>query len=63
MIRVIIIIISTQAVKKGSALWKTANMKKAVKYRWWPRNGCDSRSMKNDNSGEFVLPYPSFTMN
>ena len=32
-----------------------------VKHRWWPRNGCDGRSVAkiyNDNSGQFVLPYP-----
>ena len=34
---------STQAIKKGAALCKMASMKKAVKYRWQPRNSCDGR--------------------
>jgi len=24
-----------------------SSMKKAVKYKWWPRNGCDGRSVTN----------------
>ena len=39
-------VISTQkqpSCKKGAALCKMASMKKVVKYRWQPRNGCDSR--------------------
>jgi len=38
---------NSQAVKKGAALCKMASMKKAVKYRWRPRNGCDGRSVTN----------------
>ena len=31
-----------------------ASMKKVVKYRWRPRNGCDGdKYFNNDNSGEF----------
>ena len=36
---------NSQAVKKGAALCKMASMKKVVKYRWQPRNGCDGRSV------------------
>jgi len=38
---------NSQAAKKGAALCKMAGMKKIVKYRWQPRNGCDGRSVKN----------------
>ena len=37
---------NSQAAKKGAALSKMAGMKKIVKYRWQPRNGCDGRSVK-----------------
>jgi len=36
---------NSQAVKKGAALCKMTNIKKVVKYRWWPRNGCDGKSV------------------
>ena len=36
---------NSQAVKKAAALCKMASMKKVVKYRWRPRNGCDGRSV------------------
>ena len=51
------------AVKKGVALFKMASVKKVVKHRWWPRNGCDGRSVTKHQLREFVLPYPSFTRN
>ena len=41
-------VISTQkslAVEKGVPLCKMASMKKVVKLRWQPRNGCDGRSV------------------
>ena len=36
---------NSQAAEKGVALCKMASMKKVVKYRWRPRNGCDGRSV------------------
>ena len=51
---------SNQAVKKSVALCKMASMKKVVKYRWWPRNGCDGRSVaKILITDEIILPHPS----
>ena len=41
-------VISTQkqpTLKKVAALCKMATMKKAVKCRCWPKNGCDGRSV------------------
>jgi len=37
--------VNSLAVKKSAALCKMASMKKVVKYRWRPRNGCDGRSV------------------
>ena len=55
------------AVKKGAALFKMASVKKVVKSKGQPRNGCDGigrwQNFNNNNSGQFVLPYPSFTRN
>jgi len=48
---------NSKVVKKGAALCKIVSMKKVVKYRWKPRNGCDSRSMtkyNNENSGYLI---------
>jgi len=36
---------NSQAIKKGAALCKMVSMKKVVKYRWQPRNGCDGRPL------------------
>ena len=41
-------------IKKGVTVCKMTSMKKVVKYRWRPRNGCDGRSetkIDNDSSG------------
>ena len=40
-----VIVIIHSNCKKGVALCKMASMKKVVKYRWRPRNGCDGRSV------------------
>ena len=37
---------NNQAIKKGVALCKVANIKKVVKYMWQPRNDYDGRSVK-----------------
>jgi len=53
------------AVKKDAALFKNGQCEKVVKSKAWPRNGCDGiswwQNFTNNNSGQFVLPHPSFT--
>ena len=50
------VISKTAKLGKSAALCKIARVKKVVKYRWQPRNGCDGRSVAKilqQNSGEF----------
>ena len=45
----------------GVALYKMASTEKVVKYRWWPRNGCDGRSVTKNNSVTSLAIGTKFT--
>ena len=49
--------------EKGCGSMQNGLHEKVVKNRWWPVMVGQWQNSNNDNSGEFLLPYPSFTRN
>jgi len=54
---ILYILKNSLAVKKGVALLKMASVKKVVKLKGWPRNGCDGKNLITTNSGEFCADF------